>query len=120
MASGDHRAWVRAWLTGPYGAGGAGHGLVAEFRRRRVFGQAAGLGRGARGAGHSQLAPAGEGRARRAVMAVLARPAPAWWPWSARLVAVSDERPEPGREPPGMDEVDEMPVTRPLLDLGIG
>ena len=30
-----------------------------------------------------------------------------------------DERPEPGREPPGIDEVDEMPVAGPLLDLRI-
>ena len=44
---------MRGWQRGPYGADGAGHGLVAEFSRRRVSGQAAGLGRGARGAGHS-------------------------------------------------------------------
>jgi hypothetical protein len=30
-----------------------------------------------------------------------------------------DERAEPGREALWIDEVDEMPVTRPLLDLGI-
>ena len=39
--------------------------------------------------------------------------------WSARLIAVFDERLEPGREPPGIDEVDEMAVAGPLLDLGI-
>jgi hypothetical protein len=32
---------------------------------------------------------------------------------------VSDERKEPGREPPGIDEVDEVPVALPLLDLRV-
>jgi hypothetical protein len=32
---------------------------------------------------------------------------------------VFDERLEPGREPFGIDEVDEMPVADPFLDLDI-
>ena len=62
--------------------------------------------------------PASPGSACRAVTAVLGGPA-LWWAWSARLVAVLDEGAEPGREPPGVDEVDEMAVARPLLDLGV-
>jgi hypothetical protein len=46
VASSDHMARVRGWLTGPYRAGGTGHGLVSEFRSRRVCGQAAGRGQG--------------------------------------------------------------------------
>jgi len=38
-------------------------------------------------------------------------------PWSVCLVAVLDERAEPGREPFGVDEVDEVPVVGPFLDL---
>src|SRR5260370_3350852 len=40
-------------------------------------------------------------------------------PWSACLAAVPDERLEPGREPFGVDEVDEVPVAGPFLDLGV-
>jgi hypothetical protein len=53
-----------------------------------------------------------------AVLVLLPRPH-LWRPGSARLAAVFDEHAEPGREPPGIDEVDEMPVACPLLDLGI-
>lgn len=38
-------------------------------------------------------------------------------PWSACLVAVFDERLKPGRESFGVDEVDEVPVAGPFLDL---
>jgi hypothetical protein len=41
-------------------------------------------------------------------------------PWSACLVAVPDERLEPGREPSGVGEVDEVPVAGPFFDLCAG
>jgi hypothetical protein len=46
VASISLRARVQGWLIGPYGADGARHGLVSEFRSRRVSGQAAGPGQG--------------------------------------------------------------------------
>ena len=37
----------------------------------------------------------------------------------AHLIAVLEERAESGREPLGIDEVDEVPVAHPLFDLHI-